>query len=387
MKEAKAKTLDTPNPSGPNPGRFFRADFLKPDGRPLWLYGRQPVEVTGEIPSPSPDSVDAHPHLRWHPLRGEWVIYAAYRQNRPFLPPPGFNPLAPTQSGGAPTELPPGRYDIAVFENRFPSLAPDPGPAPELPGVLSAPGVGSCEVVVFSQDPQGGLATLPPDHALLLLDVWADRTAELGARPEIRYVLPFENRGVEVGVTLHHPHGQIYAYGFVPPVQGRALELAREHLARTGENFAQTLLREELASGARVVAENEHALSLVPPFARYAYEVWLLPKRPVAYLSDLNAGERAALAALLQDVLKRYDALFGQPMPYLMTLHQAPTDRAPTDGEAYPEWPLRFEFYPALRAPGKLKYLAGTEQGAGVFANDALPEVGARELRELKVQP
>lgn len=377
MKEAKARTLEKPNPRD-----FYRADYLKPDGRPLWLYGRQPIEVTGEIPSPSPDPVEARPHLRWHPLRGEWVIYAAYRQNRPFLPPPGFNPLAPTVPGSVPTELPRGRYDIAVFENRFPSLAPHPGPAPEIPGVLTAPGVGTCEVVVFSQDPAGGLATLPPDHVALLLDVWADRTAELGARPETLYVLPFENRGVEVGVTLHHPHGQIYAYDFVPPVQQRALELARTHLEQTDENFAQTLLREEQESGARIVAENEHALSFVPPFARYAYEVWLLPKRPVAFLGDLSAGERADLAALLQDILRRYDLLFGQPMPYLMTLHQAPTD-----GLDYPEWPLRFEFYPALRAPGKLKYLAGTEQGAGVFANDALPEAGARQLRELGVRP
>ena len=375
MKDAKAKTLDTLTPGG-----FFRTDALKPDGRPLWLYGRQPVEVTGAIPSPSPEPVEARPHLRWHPLRGEWVIYAAYRQNRPFLPPPDYNPLAPTKPGGAPTELPAGRYDIAVFENRFPSLVPRPGPAPELPGVLTAPGMGTCEVVVFSQDSRGGLATLPPEHAALLLDVWADRTAELGARPETLYVLPFENRGVEVGVTLHHPHGQIYAYDFVPPVQQRALDLARAHFALAGENFARTLLKQELESGVRIVAENEYALSFVPPFARYAYEVWLLPKRPVAYLSDLDAGERRGLAALLQDTLRRYDALFGQPMPYLMTLHQAPTD-----GETYPEWPLRFEFYPALRAPGKLKYLAGTEQGAGVFANDALPEDKARELRELEV--
>jgi len=359
---------------------MHRADFTKPDGRKLWLYARQPVNVQDPIPSPDSTPVTAHPHLRWHPLRGEWIIYAAHRQNRTFLPPPDYNPLAPTRDAANPTELPRGEYDVAVFENRFPSLVAQPGPAPDVPGVRTAPGEGACEVVVFTQDPGASLGALPVDHITLLVDVWADRTTELGARDDIQYVLPFENRGVEVGVTLHHPHGQIYAYNHVPPVQARALQYAQDHHALTGENLAATLVREELQHGERVVAQNEHAVLFVPPFARYTYECWLLPKRAVAYLNDLTPDERAGLAALLKGTLQRYDAMFQRPMPYLMTLHQAPTD-----GQPHPEWPLHFEFYPALRAPGKLKYLAGTELGAGVFANDALPEDKARELREVQV--
>lgn len=365
------------NEARPAPPHLHRQTFRKPDGRALWLYARAPFEV-GEIPAFEP--VTAHPHLRWHPLRGEWVIYAAHRQNRTFLPPPDYNPLAPTLDPANPTELPPGSYDIAVFQNRFPSLVPDPGEPPHLEGVLTAPGEGACEVVVFTQDPTASLASLPLDHVALLVDVWADRTSELGARPEIGYVLPFENRGVEVGVTLHHPHGQIYAYSFLPPLQARALELARAYYARNGANFAADLVKRELAQGLRIVRENDFAVTLVPPFARYSYELWLLPKRPVQFLSELSPDERLAVAELLKDALTRLDALFGVRMPYLMTLHQAPTD-----GAQYPEWPLRFEFYPALRAKGKLKFLAGTELGAGVFANDSLPEDKARELREVSV--
>ena len=359
---------------------FYKEEFLKPDGRRLWLYGLGPVEVMGEVPSPSPEPVIARPQMRWHPLRGEWVVYAAHRQNRTFLPPPDYNPLAPTRDPENPTELPQGRYDMAVFQNRFPSLtldAPQPDP---VPGIENRPGTGACEVVVFTQDPSSSLSQLPVEHIRLLLDVWADRTAALGDEAAIQYVLPFENRGVEVGVTLHHPHGQIYAYDHVPPVQARMLDLSAAHLREHGEPWAQTFLREERKSGLRIVSENEAAVALVPPFARYTYETWLLPARPVASLADLTPEERGDFAALLQGTLARLDALFGVRMPYLMTVHQAPTD-----GQAHPEWPLHIEIYPALRAPGKLKYLAGTEQGAGVFANDSLPEAKAAELRAVKL--
>ncbi|WP_045233430.1 galactose-1-phosphate uridylyltransferase [Deinococcus pimensis] len=359
---------------------MHRQDHLKPDGRRLWLYGRRPVTVEGDIPSPGLEPPANASHLRWHPLRGEWVVYAAHRQNRTFLPPPEYNPLAPTRDPENPTELPQGDYDVAVFENRFPSLVPHPAPAPEVPGVRTAPGLGACEVVVFTQDPSESLGGLDVDHVDLLLQVWADRTRELGAREGVEYVLPFENRGVEVGVTLHHPHGQIYAYDHLPPIQARALDLARLHMERTGENLGVTLAREELQTGTRIVSSGEHTVAYVPPFARYAYETWITPRRAVAFLADLNDDERLELATRLRDTLRRLDALFKVRMPYLMTIHQAPTD-----GRDYPEWPLRIELYPALRAPGKLKFLAGTELGAGVFANDALPEVKARELREVEV--
>ncbi|WP_424949639.1 galactose-1-phosphate uridylyltransferase [Deinococcus sp.] len=359
---------------------FFKRHFTKPDGRTLTLYGTRPIEGVGPIPSPG-DAVLATPQLRWHPLRGEWVMYAAHRQGRPFLPPPGYNPLAPTTDPANPTELPMGQYDMAVFQNRFPSLSLDAPTPAEVPGVPVRAGVGSCEVVVFTQDPDATLASLPGEQIRLLLDVWADRTGTLGADGRIQYVLPFENRGVEVGVTLHHPHGQIYAYNHIPPVQQRALDNMRGYLQATGRPWLEGFVAQELEAGLRVVTEYPHALSVVPPFARYTYETWVLPKRAVALLSDLTGDERDDFAAALHDALRRLDALFGVRMPYLMTVQQAPTD-----GGDYPEWPLRIELYPYLRAPGRMKYLAGTEQGAGEFANDAMPEQKAAELRAVALE-
>ena len=360
---------------------MLKADYLKPDGRQLTLYSSaRPIRVDGPIPSPG-DAVTATPQLRWHPLRGEWVMYAAHRQGRPFLPPPGYNPLAPTTDPANPTELPGGAYDMAVFQNRFPSLSLNAPMPAEVPGVGVKAGVGSCEVVVFTQDPEATLAGLPAEQIRLLIDVWADRTSVLGADNRIQYVLPFENRGVEVGVTLHHPHGQIYAYDHIPPVQEKALENLRGYLEASGRPWGQDFVAQERLAGLRVVHERPHALSVVPPFARYTYETWVLPTRAVGLLSELSEDERGDFAAVLHDALRRLDALFGVRMPYLMTVQQAPVD-----GKAYPEWPLRIELYPYLRAPGRMKYLAGTEQGAGEFANDALPEQKAAELREITLE-
>ena len=358
---------------------MHHCDVLKPDGRALTLYGVRPVQVTSEIPSPSPDPVDARPVMRWHPLRGEWVMYAAHRLGRTFLPPPEYNPLAPTHDPAHPTELPRGEYDIAVFDNRFPSLtltAPDPEPGP----AGTRAGVGKCEVVVFSQNAHGRLADLNETQLALLLDVWADRTTRLARSGQIRSVLAFENRGVEVGVTLHHPHGQIYAFDHVPPVQARMLTTAQAHHAAHGRPWLADFVQAERAAGTRVIHDEGLALSVVPPFARFPYETWVVPARPAALLSDLSAEETRAFGRVLQDALRRLDGLFGVPMPYLLTVHQAPVG-AGVD----PAFPLHVELYPYLRAPGRLKFLAGTEQGAGEFANDKFPEAAAQDLRAVLV--
>ena len=202
---------------------MYRTEMRKPDGRRLILYSRSPLSDDLVAPAPKVEKSGSGPHLRWHPLRGEWVTYASHRQSRTFLPPAGYNPLAPTTDPEHPTELPQGAYDVAVFENLFPAFAAD---APEAPASLvpTAPARGACEVVVYSQDATASLGALPLEHVRLVVEVWAERTSELGARQEVQYVFPFENRGVEIGVTLHHPHGQIYAYPFVPPAL--ATELA-----------------------------------------------------------------------------------------------------------------------------------------------------------------
>jgi UDPglucose--hexose-1-phosphate uridylyltransferase len=348
----------------------------KPDGRALLLYGREPL--TGDDHAPSPSATPHHPnaHLRWHPLRGEWIVYATHRQTRTFLPPPEWNPLRPGTDPEHPTEVPAGPWDVAVFDNLFPALSADPGPAPDT-DVPTRPGRGACEVVVFTQDPQASLGGLPLAHIELVLEVWGERTAALGARDDIEYVFPFENRGVEVGVTLHHPHGQIYAYPFVPPIPAREHEHERAHWRAHGRGLVAEMIAREIAGGRRVVYAGPRAVAWVPVCARYAYEVWVAPIDPCP---SFDPDTRADLARALAAVLRKYDALWGRPFPYLMACKQAPTD-----GAEHPESHLRIELYPPYRMPGRLKYLAGTEIGAGVFAADTLPEAKAAELRAVEV--
>jgi UDPglucose--hexose-1-phosphate uridylyltransferase len=192
--------------------------------------------------------------------------------------------------------------------------------------------------------------------------------------------MPFENRGVEVGVTLHHPHGQIYAYPFIPPVPARELAQQRSYLEETGRGLLDDLLKDELADGRRTLYVGERAVAWMPVFARYSYEVWIAPRRPAGSVADLDVEERADFARALKTVLLKYDALWDKPFPYILVFHQAPTD-----GEPHPEAHLHIEIYPAYRMPGRLKYLAGSEIGAGVFTADTLPEEKVRELAAVEV--
>jgi len=294
--------------------------LTKPDGRQLTLYSRRPLAPDLTAPSPFPTPLDASPHLRWHPLRGEWVTYAAYRQNRTFLPPPQYNPLAPTLDPAFPTELPAGDWEVAVFDNRFPSLAAPRagGEAPPLLTVPTAPADGHCEVTVYTQEANTSLGMLPLGHLELLLQVWGERTLELARRQGVVYVLPFENRGVEVGATLHHPHGQTYAYPVVPPVPARMLEQGAAYLAEHGRGILEDLIIRERANGEGLLYEGSHAVAFVPPCARYPYEVWVAPIAPVPGFAELTDDQRADLARALKTVLLKYDGLWQRPMPYVM---------------------------------------------------------------------
>lgn len=358
---------------------MHRRELIKPDGRKLTLYSHLPLEGPIDAPSPFAEPLADGAHLRWHPLRGEWVTYAAYRQGRTFLPPSGYNPLAPTTDATNPTEVPYGAWDIAVFDNRFPSLG---GTAVEPPQsiVPTAAATGHCEVVVFSNDSTMSLGALPLAHLELLMQVWADRTERLASRGDIAYVLPFENRGVEVGVTLHHPHGQIYGYPVVPPIPTRMEQLARDHFDTTGIGLLQRHIANEVQSGQRMLYHGPHASAFVPACARYPYEVWIAPTEPVESFARLTAPERADLARALKTVLLKLDGLWQRPLPYLLAWFQAPTDGAP-----HPESHLHAELYPPYRTPDRLKYLAGTELAAGFFAMDTLPEAKARELQQVLV--
>ena len=351
----------------------------------MTLYAHTPIRDVIAAPSPFPDPQGANPHLRWHPLRGEWVAYAAFRQHRTFQPPPQYNPLAVTTDAANPTEMPAGAYDVAVFDNRFPTLSLT---ADDLPALSVATGLanGHCEVVVFTQDPGASLTSLGLARIELLLEVWADRTRRAAANPQIAYVLPFENRGAEVGVTLHHPHGQIYAYPFVPPVPRCMLEQEQayytEHCAdRPDSNLLCDMVQAEIAAASRMLYQGPHAVAFVPACARYPYEVWVMPSAPVANFAALTADQRADLARALKTVLLKYEGLWQRPFPYLMAWYQAPTDGLP-----HPETQLHAQFYPPYRSRDRLKYLAGTELAAGMFAMDALPEEKARELQDVAVE-
>ena len=354
-------------------------ELTKADGRMLRLYGREPVTAVSRGHASPPGPSSSNPQLRWHPLRGEWVTYAPHRQGRTFLPPPEYNPLRPSNDPAIPTELPTGHYDVAVFDNLFPSLSATASvPAETI--VPTSAAIGHCEVIVYSQDESASLGSLPLDHLELLLEVWGLHTQRNGADPRIRYVLPFENRGREVGATLAHPHGQIYSYSFVPPLPLRMLERAIDHYAKTSRSLLGDLIDDEIKDGKRMLYVGEHAVAFVPVCARYSYEVWVAPRRAVPYLSELTGVERADLARALKTVLSKFDLLWQRPFPYVMAWFQAPTD-----GESHPESHVHLEFYPAYRTRDKLKFLAGTELAGGLFACDSLPEEGARQLQDVVV--
>jgi UDPglucose--hexose-1-phosphate uridylyltransferase len=359
---------------------MYKRELLKPDGRKLLLYGRAPIPEDLDAPSPSSGSAAPNAHLRWHPLRGEWVAYATHRQARTFLPPPEYDPLAPTVDPANPTELPSGQYDVAVFENLFPTLVQGAHDPPSLV-VETRPGTGVCEVVVFTQDARTSLGALPLDQIELIFDVWADRYRELGAVDEIQYVFPFENRGVEVGVTLPHPHGQIYAYPFVPPLPARELEQQRQYLATHGRGLLEDLVRQECEDGRRLLCPTGEVVAFVPVCARYPYEVWIAPQRPAASIADLTADERRQFARVLKTVLMKFDSMWGIPFPYILVWHQAPTD-----GVAHPEAHVHCEIYPAYRMRGRLKYLAGSELGGLLFRRGIGREDTGAELRAVEAR-
>jgi len=318
-------------------------------------------------------------HLRWHPLRGEWVAYAGHRQHRTFLPPPQYNPLQAGCDAEHPTEVPSGSWDVAVFDNLFPAFSDNAHDAPQL-SVPTMAGKGVCEVVVFTQSNSESLGSLPLSHLALVIDVWAERYLELGAQPDVHYVFPFENRGKEVGVTLHHPHGQIYAYPFVPPVPARELVEQRDYLDRHGRGLLEDFVANEVRDASRLLYRGKSVTAFMPVCARYSYEVWIAPYRPAASLADLTPDERLDFAAALKTVLLKYDGLWNRPFPYLLAIHQAPTD-----GGSHPEAHVHAELYPAYRMRDRLKYLAGSELGAGVFTADTLPEEKVKELQNVAV--
>jgi UDPglucose--hexose-1-phosphate uridylyltransferase len=365
-----------------------KASVTLADGRELIYFGESADESAGYPDLRPLAPVQASSQVRYDPLLGEWVIIASHRQDRTYLPPADHCPLDPSAPGRL-TEIPAPSYEVAVFENRFPSLVTGPteGEAPAGPsasrelaegpdGLLpTRPGNGRCEVVCFSQDHSASFADLTHGQAAIVLAAWIDRSAALAALPSVKQVFCFENRGQEIGVTLSHPHGQIYAYPFVTPRTMRMLAMSDAYRRDRGRNLFDDVLAAELASRSRIVLAGEHWVAFVPHAARWPYEVHLYPRQRRDDLQALTAAEQDEFCDIYLDLLRRFDRLFDTTAPYISGWHQAPVHAGRQD------FALHLELFTIRRASGKLKFLAGSESGMGAFTNDIAPEAAAAMLR------
>lgn len=353
--------------------------FIKSDGRQYLQYQTQTAGITPQPLVMKDEGLTRPanwqpPQLRFNAMRGEWVAVSASRNDRPFLPPAEYCPLCPVdeyikdaQGQLCKTDVPQmsQRYDWAVFENMF-------------PGLSHHHKTGHCEVILYSPDHKQTLAGCSVAHIHGLIQVWQDRSRSIGAMEHVRQVFIFENKGTEVGVTLHHPHGQLYAFNHIPPFLEREQSLARQHFQKTGHCLVCDLAKDEILAQTRIVDQTQDLVAYVPLAARYPYEVHVTTRQHRPLIEALNQGETEQLAGLLKRLLGAFNRLIGIEFPYLMVHHQASHDEP---NAPYYHWHL--EFYPPYRAKGKLKYLAGVESGTGMFINDTLAETKAQELRHL----
>lgn len=352
------------------------------DGRHIFYFDDAGTTYTRtardlrELPSAANKS-----QMRFDVLTGEWITMASHRMTRTHLPAAEQCPLCPTTRDGAPTEIPETNYDVAVFENRFPSFAAEPGEV--LPTNHFGPdyrrAVGHCEVMCFSSDHTASVGELPAERLRTIVGAWISRTEELSTDPSVEQVFCFENRGEEIGVTLTHPHGQIYAYPYVTPRTQAMLTQADKHFQRTGRSLLADVLAFERQDGARVVYSGERWSAYVPAAARWPIEIHLAPHRDVPDLPSLNTEEREELAKVYQDLLRRIDGFYPgvHRVPYIAAWHQTPIRIDRHLGR------LHLQLFSILRAPGKLKYLAGSESAMGAWISDTAPEAIATRLREL----
>jgi len=344
------------------------------DGRELLFFsmpGRTPAPVVDRRPLPPWEPGQSQ--LRFDQTTGQWVIIAARRQDRTYKPPPDQCPLCPGPTGLT-SEVPAPDYDVVVFENRFPSLSGVGAVASVPDGFVPMPGVGRCEVICFSSNHTGSFCGLSEPHARLVVDAWRHRTADLLATPGVEQVFCFENRGEEIGVTLAHPHGQIYGYSFLTPRTAAMMEQARKY---QGGNLFADLLASEIADGGRIVARTDLFTAFVPFAARWPVEVHIYPNRFVHNLVDLSDDELDGFAQIYRDVLKRFDRMYSGPLPYISALHQY------ADTDALREGYFHVELMSIRRSAGALKYLAASESAMDAFISDVMPEAVAERLRDL----
>ena len=356
-----------------------RNDRQMADGRTIRYY-----DTAGQARS----ALDARPQeeqpgigeLRLDPLVNEWIAMAAHRQGRIFLPPKELCPLCPT-TGELLTEIPESDFEVVVFDNRSPSLRPPDGDwaLPDIVGPDTDLGTaaGKCEVICFTAEHGNAFKDLSAQRVRVLLEAWIDRTAELSKESFIQHIAPFENRGEEIGVTLSHPHGQIYAYSYLPPRVEKMLAAASKYHEETGKVLFDEVVERELLDEERIVARNDRWVAYVPYAARYPFEIHVTPLNPVADLTALTDLDRDAFPEIALEVTRRLDGVFGIEMAYIAAWHQAPV-RVGRDLLR-----LHWQITSVRRAPGKLKYLAGSESAMGAFIMDMRPEQSAAQLREV----
>jgi UDPglucose--hexose-1-phosphate uridylyltransferase len=348
------------------------------DGRDIFYFD----DASSNLPSTRNKDLrptDQRPplaELRHDPLTNEWISVAAHRHTRAFLPPSHECPLCPATETYL-SEIP-DNFDVAVFENKNPSFGASSGITEEVStGQREAfgatrPSVGRCEVVVFSPEHTGSLGTMPVERVETVLYALADRTAAISSLPGVKQIFPFENRGQEIGVTLHHPHGQIYAYPFVTPKTQKLLE----SISSRGDSFFQELLDFERGSN-RTVIESDSFTAYVPFAARWPIEVHLLPHRQVGNHSELTDAERAELAEVYSKLLGAFENLYPTPTPYISAWHQAPLVDAGKNVR------LQLQLTSPRRAADRLKYLAGSESAMGAFIADIPAETIAGQLKDV----
>ncbi|MBA2578873.1 MAG: galactose-1-phosphate uridylyltransferase [Euzebyaceae bacterium] len=412
-----------------------RHTLVHSDGRRLYVYG----ELRGELPPAEPTQAPPALHLRRDPLTGGWVAVSPARNTRPQTghadaepdaepdpvpdaeadPVPEADPDADADADPVPDADPdpddvahagpaparpacplcpggpevPFSYEAAVFENRFPSFMAHP-PAPPFPGwaggvdvLQTAPSKGRCEVVLYTEEHDGSLATLSPEQVCRVVAVWRDRSIDLWSDPDHVVVLVFENRGEAVGATLSHPHGQIYAFTHLPRMFRERVDAGTRHREATGRCLGCDLVTADDEATERVVAKNDSFVVATPFAARWPYEIHVRARRHgVRRLGDLGTGEQLDLAQALRDVVLRYDGLFGFPLPYMMVAHESPGVPGPAGRGPDPDWHLSFEFFPPHRSPTKLKVRASVETATGIFINDTLPESSAAALAAVEVE-
>jgi UDPglucose--hexose-1-phosphate uridylyltransferase len=362
------------------PGGVFRSDLKLADGRTISYYDcsevkRNAVDARDEKAQPGIG------HLRLDPLVNEWVSVASHRQHRVFLPPKNLCPLCATKSDKL-TEIPDSDYEVVVFGNKSPALT-TPGSNWKLPQINgidtpNADAAGACEVVCYTSDHESSFAELSEKQIRTVLEAWKDRDAALSKLDYIEYVFPFENRGEEVGVTISHPHGQIYAYSFVPPRVEKMLQAADAHLEKTGRILLDDVVTREIKDKKRIICENTEWIAYVPYAARYPFEIHIAPKRSVASLQDLDQSQSEQFAAVAKQALSRLDGVFGIEMAYIASWYQAPVNVGRNSMR------LHWQIVSVRRAPGKLKYLSGSESAMGAFIMDLEPEQSAEQLKAVK---